>query len=145
MAISDVKIKIESYIENLDDSGLSDGDAEKSVTEHIGRYKFDTVGARLRYSEKDESGAETHSDISVKGDTVSVKRSGGVESLMEFCEGEEHLSVYSVPPYRFDAKIETKRVRLDIGEAGGKIELIYLMTIGGAQKKARMKIWISQP
>ena len=60
-----------------------------------------------------------------------------------FVEGETHHSVYTIPPYSFDAEVKAKRVRVSVNENEGLIDLVYNMTVGGAEKAARMKIWIS--
>ena len=141
--IIDVNITIESSIENLDSCGLADGDIEKTVSQAVGRYKFSERSAILLYHEKSEGG-DIRSEISYQDGTLTVKRSGAIESNMQFKEGESHCSVYSIPPYRFDAEVRTRRIRACLDENGGAIDLIYNMKIGGAEKSARMKIWISE-
>lgn len=141
--ISKVKVKIESSIENLDAAGLPDGDVEKNVSEAEGFYRFDDGKAHLNYTEENEGG-RCRTEISCLGGEVIVRRSGAIESEMRFFEGESHLSIYSIPPYRFDATVTAKRVRIELTEDGGGVDLLYNMKIGGADKSARMKIWISQ-
>lgn len=140
--ISEVKVKIESSIENLDASGLPEGDIERNTSEAEGFFRFSDEGATLTYAEENEGG-RAESEIII-GDAVRVVRHGAIESDMLFKEGETHSSIYSVPPYKFDATVRAKRVRIDINENGGKIDLLYSMKIGGAEKSARMKIWILQ-
>ena len=141
--IINVKIKIESIIENLDSSGLIDGDAEKSVSEAMGIYRFYDGEAFINFSEQTEGG-KARTEIKCLGGTVTVRRDGAIESYMHFSEGESHHSVYTIAPYRFDATVTSKRVRIDLNSEGGEIDLVYNMTIGGADKNARMKIWISK-
>ena len=135
MKITEITIKIESVIENLTPSGLVEGDAEKTFTE---------VGGFITYSESGEGG-EVYSEISTDGKTVCVKRKGAIESELIFAEGEVHKSLYSVPPYKFDAEVKTRKIRSSLTDSGGSLELFYNMKIGGAEKSARMKIWISTP
>ena len=142
--IEEVKIKIESVIENLGTSGLSEGDAEKTVTEADGFIHYTEDGVLLTYSEKTDNG-DVYSDISYSGGEVWVKRRGALISELFFKEGEEHTSVYEIPPYKFDAVVKTKRIRAELSDGGGVISLFYNMKIGGAEKSARMKIWISTP
>ena len=75
---------------------------------------------------------------------MRVKRSGAIESDLYFKEGESHSSIYSVPPYKFDATGRARRIRTELNDCGGRIDLLYNMKIGGAEKSARMKIWISK-
>ena len=135
------RIRIESTIDNLDSAGLPDGDSEKSVSEAEGTYRFIADEAVITYKEIVE-GVEISSRIAFIGESVSVKRSGGIESHLLFKEGETTTSLYSIPPYTFDAEIMAKRVRVDLTADGGTIDLLYNMKIGGAEKASRMKIWI---
>ena len=138
-----VKLKIESVIDNLSPSGLPEGEPEKSVSECFGFLHLTDGRTSLTYTEKSEGG-DIRSEIVCMGGQVSVTRSGAIESELCFAEGETHHSIYSIPPYKFDATVKTKRVRVEIDENEGKIDLIYNMTVGGAEKSARMRIWISQ-
>lgn len=140
--IKEVKIKIESVIDNLDPSGLVEGESERNITEHTGSYSFSEERTTLTYSETGEGG-KVDSEIIYENGSVRVKRFGAIESDLLFKEGEHSLSLYSVPPYKFDADVFARRIRVDLSEMSGKIELFYNMKIGGAEKSARMKIWIS--
>lgn len=142
--ISKVKVKIESSIDNLDSAGLPEGDTEKNFTEAEGFFKYSENEAVLTYAEENEGG-RAESEIIIANGCVRVKRKGAIESDMYFKEGETSLSIYSVPPYKFDMSVFAKRVRISLDENGGKIDLLYNMKIGGAEKSARMKIWILQP
>ena len=139
--INEVKIKIESVIENLDSSGLTSGDIERTESECDGFLKFSDGEAVLTYSETGESGSVS-SEITYKDGSVTVKRTGAIESEMKFKDGLTHNSVYAVVPYKFDASVTTRKIRADINELGGRLDLFYNMKIGGAEKSARMKIWI---
>ena len=141
MIIKEAKIKIESTIQNLDSVGLADGDPERTGTEGVGYYHFDKDKILITYCEDTEGGRVT-SEIFVAGDAVRVKRSGAIESDMEIKEGFTDHSVYSIPPYKFDMEVVGKRVRSELSECGGRIDLRYSMKVGGAEKSAGMKIWI---
>ncbi len=142
--ISKVLVKIESVIENLDSAGLPEGDAERSVSEAEGLLALSDEEIILNYTEEGDGGRVV-SEIRCYGDLVTVKRSGAIESELHFKEGEEHRSLYSVPPYKFDACVRTRRIRKAITADGGSLDLIYNMKIGGADKSARMRIWIRTP
>ena len=138
-----VKLKIESVIDNLTPEGLPEGEPERAVSECLGSLRTDGARASLTYTEKSEGG-DIRSEIICLEGQVTVIRSGAIESELCFIEGETHHSIYSVPPYKFDAAVRTKRVKVEISDNDGKIDLLYNMTVGGAEKAARMKIWISQ-
>lgn len=140
--IKEVEVKIESVIDNLDSAGLPEGDAEKNHSTASGFLHIFNEKQLITFSEIGEGG-QVNSEIVCEDGAVRVKRMGAIESDLYFKEGEHSTSVYSIPPYKFDADLFAKRVRVDIGENGGRIDLLYNMKIGGAEKSARMKIWIS--
>ncbi len=141
--ITEAEIKILSVIENLDSSGLPEGEAERNESLLKGFYNYTEDGdIIISYSETND-GAHTESVITVSGNSVRVKRTGAIKSELFFREGEEHRSVYSVVPYSFDASVYTKKIRSSLSVFGGDLDLFYVMKIGGADKSARMKIWIS--
>ena len=139
--IQEIKLKIESVIENIGASGFPDGDAERTVTETDGFIHYTDDGVLMTYSEHTDGG-DVFSDISYADGEVIVKRRGAIISEMRFKEGAEHSSLYEIPPYKFDATVKTRRIRAEFSEEGGNISLFYNMKIGGAEKNARMKIWI---
>ena len=139
--INEVKIKIESVIENLDSAGLPDGEAERSVSECDGFLRYSDGESVITYSESGEGGSVS-SEIRYKDGEATVKRTGAIESELRFKEGMTHHSLYSVVPYKFDAEVYTRKIRASLGECGGTLDLFYNMKIGGAEKSARMKIWI---
>jgi uncharacterized beta-barrel protein YwiB (DUF1934 family) len=139
--ITEARIKILSVIENLDSSGLAEEEAERDESERAGFYNYSEEGIEITYSDVSEQG-RMESVILIKDESVTVKRSGAICSELFFKEGETHNSVYSVPPYKFDASVSTKRIRRALDESGGTLDLHYKMSIGGADKSARMKIWI---
>ena len=142
MRISEVTVKVSSVIEELDDSGLVVGESERTETKAIGYlHIYDDGRYLLTYTESGEGGTVT-TEICVTGRRVTVSRKGSIVSSMEFEEGRSHKSVYSIPPYRFDATILAKRVNLELSDHKSRIELHYNMEIGGAVRSARMKIWI---
>lgn len=139
--INEVKIKIESVIENLDASGFPEGDAERSISECEGFLRYCDGEAVITYSESGEGGSVS-SEIKYRDKEASVKRTGAIESELYFKEGVTHSSLYSIPPYKFDASVTTRKIRASLTEFGGTLDLFYNMKIGGAEKSARMKIWI---
>ena len=129
-------------IDNLNSDGLPEGEPERAISECLGSLRISDGRISITYTENTEGGS-IRSEIVCLDGQVWVSRTGAIESDLCFIEGEIHRSVYSIPPYKFDAEVKTKRVRIDMNEDGGKIDLLYNMTVGGAEKAARMKIWIS--
>ena len=136
-----VKVRIESILDNLDSAGLTVGDPERTEERAEGYLMHDGGVYTLTYSVSGEGG-DVYSEIVVRDSSVRVIRRGAVESDLLFKEGEEHTSLYSVPPYKFDVRLKTGRVRADLDCHGGRIDILYRMNIGGADKAVRMKIWM---
>lgn len=97
----------------------------------------------ISYSEQSEGG-RIKSDIIVTGEHVRVRRSGAIESDFLFIEGGRTRSLYKIPPYSFDAEINTKKIRNNLTRLGGKLTIIYDMTVGGAEKNVRMTITLEE-
>ena len=136
-----MKIKIESVIENLDASGFPEGEAERSASECEGFFRYSNGESVITYCESGEGGSVS-SEIKYSDGEATVKRTGAIESELYFKEGVQHQSIYCVTPYKFDATVHTRKIRASINENGGTLELFYNMKIGGAEKSARMKIWL---
>ena len=137
----EVKITVDSIIESLDDFGSPEGEPEKMKTSHTASMKTAGDITTISYVESSEGG-ECTTDITFEGNAVTLKRTGAIETLMHFKEGERHKTVYSIPPYSFDAEIITRRITNTVND-GGLLEIKYIMTIGGAKRRTvlRLSIW----
>ena len=136
--MNEVKINIESVVEDLDDAGLVAG-SDKTKSEAVGTLTERDNATVIAYSETEE-GVTTSSEIIIKRDSITVNRTGGVEYSFLFAEGKTTSSLYKVPPYSFDTEIFTRRIRQEFAGSEGKITLFYDMTIGGADKYVKMKL-----
>ncbi len=134
-------VKIESAIDELDGSGLTESSEKTEVTRPVTVSEWGEA-LTLSYSE-DTDGGEVSSLVTVKGDTVTVTRTGAIESEFVFREGERSSSLYKIPPYSFDAEIYTRKIRNNITRAGGILTVLYDMSLGGAKRCVRMKITLS--
>ena len=137
--IKEKKFTVSSVIENLLPSGLVDGAPERTVIKPDGFLKVCDGEYNISYSEATEGGRVV-TDIVISEKSVRVKRAGAVESDMYFEEGVSHSSLYSVPPYSFDAVVTTRKIRNSMTRDGGRVDIFYTMKIGGADKNVRMKI-----
>jgi uncharacterized beta-barrel protein YwiB (DUF1934 family) len=59
---------------------------------------------------------------------------------MVFSEGKRNTSLYTIPPHSFDMTVECRRLKAQVGEREGRIDLLYKMEIGGEARGARMRI-----
>ena len=135
----DVKINAYSEISNLSPSGAVEGDVEVTEEKALGALFAEDGRIVIRYKTKGEGG-EVESEISVADSALRVKRCGAVTSDFLFREGEEHKSLYSVGQFAFDTVIKTRKIRFGMTDAGGRVDVYYDMTIGGADKYVKMKL-----
>ena len=134
-----LSLTVHSVIDNLDDAGLPDGEPEINIFTTDGTLAVYDRGTKLSFTEKSESDV-TASTIFITADEVRLFKKGAIEADMLFKEGEISKTLYHVGPYAFDMLITTKKIRCSIGEAGGELQLIYSMNVGGQEKNVRMKI-----
>ena len=134
-----VSVTLKSVIDNLSDTGLPTNDRETSESVAIGTLTASANGAVIAFSERGEGG-ETRTKIEIIGKRIRVTRHGAIESNMLFAEGISHASVYGAPPYTFDASLFTRKIRGEIGDEGGRLDIFYDMEIGGAKKSVKMQI-----
>lgn len=139
-----VNLKIESQIENLGDGGIREGDTELSSVSHVGAMKVSGGEYSLSYRENTEGGS-VFTDILVhESGAITVRRSGAIDSTMHFDVNEEYKTVYSLPPYKFDMSVRTQKIKNSLSLFGGVIEILYSMSVGGAEKQVNMKIEVSE-
>jgi len=139
--IKERKFRITSHIDNLDEAGIPEGDAERTESSPNGFFKISEDEYRIEYTET-ENGDKTVCEVIIKSDSVRVTRRGALKSDMIFEEGKEHSSLYSVGPYSFDCVVFTKKIRNNVTRDGGKLDIFYKMTIGGQDKNVKMRIEI---
>lgn len=133
-------VSVRSYVENLDDFGLTESTESDVATAPCELLVRGGV-ARISYKTEND-GVVTETEITASERGVKLVRRGGIESVMEFSEGRITKTLYRIPPYAFDAEIDTKRVRNTLCSGGGTLELLYLLSIGGAKKKMKLSLTV---
>ena len=137
-----MEITIHSVIEELNDAGLCLGEPEINITTLPATVEMRGADRVIRYSEEQE-GVRIESEIVLSSDgSVSMMRRGGIEWCVRFAEGEEHTSLYRVPPYSFDCSVATKRVTVTEEGEALRIRLVYTMELGGGKKEVKMRIGV---
>lgn len=136
--IKEGRFLVRSRIEDLDESGLAT-DAEEIKSESVGFLRAAEDEMLLTYTEG-EGEAKVFSQITVRGETVTVNRRGANESSIVLEVGKKRASIYKVPPYSFDMEVEAKRIRNGMSLKGGRLDLFYLMTVGGQARKVRLTV-----
>ena len=139
--MTDVKLSItvNSVIDNLSDSGLPEGEPEINIFTTDGTLKLIDGGYLITFTEEQDGGSAT-TNLYVYEGGVRLVKSGAITSEMRFSEGEEWSTLYCVGPYSFDMTVRTKKIRNNVTECGGELQLIYTMNVGGQEKNVRMKI-----
>lgn len=137
--IYELEYTVHSVIENLDDNGVIEGEPEVNLITVDGFLKSDGESLFITYAEMSEGG-KILTDMTISEGEVKLSRRGAVMLDATFREGESVKTVYSIPPYSFDATLSTKKIRSEITKDGGTLRLHYGMNIGGQEKAVRMKI-----
>ncbi|MDE7245127.1 MAG: DUF1934 domain-containing protein [Oscillospiraceae bacterium] len=80
----------------------------------------------VRYQESELTGMEgTTTCFSIRGDTVTLTRSGQLNSQMVFQKGKRHSSLYETPWGTMLIDISTSYLEYRINERGGIMEIKY--------------------
>ena len=117
-----LSIRGEQYFDDIDP------DATELMTE--GTMALTEDGIVLSYEESELTGMEgTTTTFEVKGPRVTLTRSGAVNSQMVFEEGRQHTSLYETPFGELSVDIQTGRLRHNLTERGGIMEIQYSIAV----------------
>lgn len=87
-------------------------------------------GWKLSYAESDLTGMQgVNTTFSVAGDTVTLERTGKLNSKMVFKEGVSHDSLYKVEFGALMLTVCATRVEASITDEGGTIDLVYNISV----------------
>ena len=90
-------------------------------------------GYTLSYQESELTGLEgTLTTFQVEKGRVTLLRVGQVNSQMVFEEGRRHLSLYNTPYGALSVGVNTRRMKVSLGQDGGDIEINYAIEIDHA-------------
>ena len=90
-------------------------------------------GYTLSYQESELTGLEgTLSTFQVEPDRITLMRMGMVNSQMVFQLGKRHFSMYDTPYGALSIGINTRKMRSNLNEDGGEIEIDYAIEIDHA-------------
>lgn len=82
--------------------------------------------------------------IIISDKEITVKRSGETKNTMTFERNAKTLSWYNTPYGRFEIEIFTEKIVNALTENGGKLRIIYTMTMQGQRIYNDMKISIKE-
>lgn len=84
----------------------------------------------LEYQETELTGMEgTTTSFQLCGPQVILSRTGAVNSQMVFEEGRQHTSLYETPFGELAVDVQTSRLRHNLTERGGLLDLRYSIAI----------------
>ena len=108
--------------------GVNGPDAMELVT--AGQYGQDEKETLLTWQESELTGMEgTTTTFEVSGPQVILRRVGSVNSQMVFEEGRQHTSLYETPFGELTVDIQTGRLRHNLSERGGVMEIQYSIAV----------------
>ena len=117
-----LSIRGEQYFDDIDP------DATELMTD--GTLEVTEDGLVLSYEESELTGMEgTTTTFEVCGPRVTLTRSGAVNSQMVFEEGRQHTSLYEAPFGELSVDIQTGRLRHNLTERGGIMEIQYSIAV----------------
>lgn len=115
---------------------IFEGAQEPEVTELMTEGTMSTdenSNVTLVYQESELTGLEgTQTTIQVEPESVTILRQGQVNSQMVFQQGRRHLSLYNTPYGALTMGVSTRRMKVDLDETGGSIEIDYAIEIDHA-------------
>ena len=122
-----LSIRGQQTFDNNSDPEVIELVTEGTLTPHEGgRYT-------VRYQESELTGLEgTQTTIQVGGDSVTILREGQVNSQMVFEEGRRHLTMYNTPYGALSIGVNTRKMKVDLDETGGSIEIDYALEVDHA-------------
>ena len=118
-----ISVRGEQYFEDIDP------DTVELTTE--GRMTIADDGEiNLTYQETELTGmAGTATRFTIRGDTVTLRRSGTVNNEMRFHEGYPHMSLYETPMGALTVEITTDKLAHRLTERGGIMDIKYTIAV----------------
>ena len=128
------------YIIDMERSSSSRLDVEKSSY-----YSYSTtLDTSLSKSSRNQSGTGTY-EITVFNNTVTLERSGGMESQLIIEKGRRHSCLYNTPEGDFVIGIFGESLMPELTENGGKLYMSYTIDVySGLISKNIMEIKIKE-
>ena len=108
------------------EAGANGDDSFELVTD--GKYHFEDGSGHLSYMESELTGLDgTRTSFTVDKFGIVMLREGSLNSRMVFEEGKKHLFLYDTPFGSATMGVNTSRVRSELGEHGGGMEIDYVV------------------
>lgn len=109
-------------------NGYDDDEPDSLDFSTDGQYSFHGGEGQLSYWESEVTGLEgTRTSVTIRPDEVVVDRDGTVKSRMIFREGSKSSFLYSTPFGQATMGVDTRRIRHNVDERGGQVEIDYVV------------------
>ncbi|HBR01117.1 MAG TPA: DUF1934 domain-containing protein [Ruminiclostridium sp.] len=113
-------------VDSILDNGTGNSDKMSFITE--GKLVSENGRYTVSYEESEITGLNgTTTTLKVDDNSVTLIRQGNVEALMLFEVGKTHLTDYDTQLGSVMLGITAKKVDIDLGEAGGNINVDYIL------------------
>ncbi|MEE0928521.1 MAG: DUF1934 domain-containing protein [Acutalibacteraceae bacterium] len=132
----------EALIEIKGTQQLPEGEPDITTFTTTGSIQKTDEELIISYCESEMIGAKNvKTNITVKGDTVTIKRSGGMESQLIIQKGRRHSCLYNTEQGDFVIGIFGESLLTEFAEKGGKIYMSYTIDVySGLLSKNIMEI-----
>lgn len=94
----------------------------------------------IEYPDMEADGPAGSTVITARKGMVGMQKKGAVETEFIFEQGKTCSTLYKTPFGSMDVTLFPTHVQVELGEAGGKIDLEYVMNIAGAQVVNRLNL-----
>ncbi len=123
-----MKKKVMLSLRGQQDYGESEPEVISLITDGILEKMPD--GWCISYAESDLTGMEgVFTSFYVRSSGITLTRSGKLSSQMVFEPGKPHASLYEMPFGALMITVSATRIRTDVGEYGGTVDLEYKIDI----------------
>lgn len=118
-----ISVRGEQYFEDIDP------DTVELTTE--GRMTIADDGEiLLTYQETELTGMDgTTTCFAIRGDTVTLRRTGSINNEMRFHVGCPHMSLYETPMGALTVEIVTDKLAHRLSERGGLLDIKYTIAV----------------
>ncbi len=127
----------------IDDTHIIDGEKEESRAEMVGNVSFLTKGYKIHYKENGTGYEGCFVTLDFDENTVTVKRSGALNSQMIIEKNVRHLCPYATPAGIMDLAITGTDIQSSINKNGGTLLFCYIIDVNGdrlSENKLRVNI-----
>lgn len=97
----------------------------------------------LMYKSVDDNETQSTTVIAEKN-SVQIKRNGSVKSDIKYIPAEKTAFRYYMPYGIMDMEVITDRIENELSEDGGKLRIVYILTVQGGRYYNDMEITVTK-